>query len=340
MIAYAITGSISIDLTRQPLGADAQGKPVFLRDLWPSSDEVAKVLGACLKPEMYRASYEHIFEGSPEWRALKGEASALFPWRADSTSLRMPPYFENVPPVPAPPRDLSGMRPLAILGDMITTDHLAPAGRITTDSPAGRYLAAHGLAAKDFHAYGIRRGNHEVAMRATLASPRLKNAMVPGSEGGNTRVQPDGEVHAIYDAAEIYRSRGEPLIIFAGREYGAGSSRDWAAKGPALLGVRAVAAESFEHIHRSNLVGMGVLPLTFKAARLADLKLDGSETFDLTGISAGLAPRAELTLTIHRKDGGTQNVAVDLRIDTNEELAAYRQGGLLPQVYREFVAQI
>jgi aconitate hydratase len=339
VIAYAIAGNIGCDLTRQAVGRDENGKPVYLRELWPAAKEVAAVLADCLTPEMYRASYAQLFEGAAEWRALKGQPNARFAWRADSTFLRMPPFFQNLPAHPAAPADITGMRPLAILGDMITTDHLAPAGRISADSPAGRYLAGHGLAAKDFHAYGIRRGNHEVAMRATLDSPRLKNAMVPGTEGGYTRLQPDGEVRAIFDAAEIYRSRGVPLIIIAGREYGAGSSRDWAAKGPALLGVRAVAAESFEHIHRANLVGMGVLPLTFKAVRLADLQLDGSEIFDLTGVAAA-APRATLNLCIRRANGSVQDVAVELRIDTGEELAAWRQGGLLPQVYREFVAQI
>jgi aconitate hydratase len=338
VIAYAIAGSISRDLSREPLGCDGGGRPVFLRDLWPAEDEVAAVLAQCLTPDLYRRSYENLFEGAAEWRALKGGPSARFAWRADSTFLRKPPYFENVPPQAPPPQDLIGMRPLAVLGDMITTDHLAPAGRIAADSPAGRYLAGHGLAPQDFHAYGIRRGNHEVAMRATLDSPRLKNAMVAGTEGGMTRVQPDRQVHAIYDAAEIYRRRGVPLIIVAGREYGAGSSRDWAAKGPALLGVKAVVAESFEHIHRANLVGMGVLPLTFSAVRLADLGLDGSETFDLRGVAAA-APRATLQLHIHREDGSVQAVAVQLRIDTREELAAWREGGLLPQVYREFTAQ-
>ena len=223
---------------------------------------------------------------------------------------------------------------------MVTTDHLAPAGRIQAESPAGRYLKHRGLTPAEFHTFGIRRGNHEIAMRATFASPRLKNDMVPGTEGGNTRLQPDGSVLAIYDAAEVYRSRGVPLIVIAGREYGAGSSRDWAAKGPALLGVRAVVAESFEHIHRSNLVGMGVLPLQLKDKRRADLGLDGTEVFDIVGISDKLAPHAELIMRIHRLNGTKHEVPVTARIDTTEELAAYRQGGILPQVYREFVAQI
>ena len=340
VIAYAIAGSISCDLVKDPVGMDPGGKPVYLHELWPSANEVAQTLATNLTPDLYQSSYANLFEGTPEWKALRGEASALFPWRADSTFLRMPPYFDAVPPEPAEPVDLIGMRPLVLLGDMVTTDHLAPAGRIQADSPAGRYLKHRGLAPAEFHTYGIRRGNHEIAMRATLASPRLKNDMVPGTEGGNTQLQPDGSMLAIFDAAEVYRSRGVPLIVIAGREYGAGSSRDWAAKGPALLGVRAVVAESFEHIHRSNLVGMGVLPLQLKDKRRADLALVGTEVFDVVGIVDKLVPHAELTLRIHRADGTNDELPVIARIDTADELAAYRHGGILPQVYREFIAQI
>ncbi|MEI7681873.1 MAG: aconitate hydratase AcnA [Betaproteobacteria bacterium] len=340
VVAYAIAGSITCDLATMPLGHDSHGAPVYLRELWPAPAEVATLLAANLTPQMYRHSYEHLFDGTPEWRALRGEASALFAWDDNSTFLRRPTYFDDVPAAPAALTDLHGLRPLAILGDMITTDHLAPAGRISRDSPAGRYLHAHNTPASEFHSYGIRRGNHEVAMRATLAAPRLKNEMLPGSEGGNTKLQPDGNTLAIFDAAEIYRSRGEAAIIIAGREYGAGSSRDWAAKGPAMIGVRAVVAESYEKIHRSNLVGMGVLPLAFKSTTRSALQLDGSETFDVIGIASGLAPHATLTLRIHRADGAAINVAVEACIDTAEELTAYRHGGILPQVYREFVADL
>ena len=338
VIAYAIAGSISCDLAQDPLGTDSNGKPVYLQDLWPSAAEIAQVLGASLAPELYRTSYANLFDGGPEWQALRAQETPLYPWRSDSTFLRKPPYFDGVPAAPTEPEDLIGMRPLALLGDMVTTDHLAPAGRIQPDSPAGRLLKQCGLGAAEFHTYGIRRGNHEIAMRATLASPRLKNAMLPGAEGGNTRLQPDGTVMAIYDAAQVYRDRGVPLIVIAGQDYGAGSSRDWAAKGPALLGVRAIVAESFEHIHRSNLVGMGVLPLQLKDLGRAGLALDGSEVFDVVGIAAKLAPQAELVLRIHRAGAATEEVAVTARIDTREELAAYRHGGLLPQVYRELVA--
>lgn len=340
VIAYAIAGSISCDLVKDPVGRDPTGKPVYLHELWPSADEIAQTLATNLTPDLYHSSYERLFEGTPEWKALRGEPSALFPWHADSTFLRKPPYFDGVPQEPNESADLIGMRALALLGDMVTTDHLAPAGRIQAESPAGRYLKQRGLKPPEFHTYGIRRGNHEIAMRATLASPRLKNDMVPGTEGGYTRLQPDGSVLAIYDAAEAYRSRGVPLIVIAGREYGAGSSRDWAAKGPALLGVRAVVAESFEHIHRSNLVGMGVLPLQLKDQRRADLGLDGTEVFDIVGIVDKLAPHAELAFRIHRANGAEDEVRVIARIDTAEELAAYRHGGILPQVYREFLAQI
>ena len=338
VVAYAIAGTIACDLATMPLGHDTHGRPVYLRELWPTPAEVSALLAANLTPQMYRDSYAHLFDGTPEWRALRGEASALFAWNEKSTFLRRPTYFDEVPAAPPAPTDLHGLRPLAILGDMITTDHLAPAGRISRDSPAGRYLLAHHTAASEFHSYGIRRGNHEVAMRATLAAPRLKNEMLPGSEGGNTKLQPDGTTLAIFDAAEIYRSRGEAAIIIAGREYGAGSSRDWAAKGPAMIGVRAVVAESYEKIHRSNLVGMGVLPLAFKSTTRSALQLDGSETFDVLGVAGGLTPHATLTLRIHRADGTTLDVAVDACIDTAEELTAYRHGGILPQVYREFVA--
>ena len=340
VVAYAIAGSITCDLATMPLGHDSHGAPVYLRELWPAPAEVATLLAANLTPQMYRHSYEHLFDGTPEWRALRGEASALFAWDDHSTFLRRPTYFDDVPAAPAALTDLHGLRPLAILGDMITTDHLAPAGRISRDSPAGRYLHAHNTPASEFHSYGIRRGNHEVAMRATLAAPRLKNEMLPGSEGGNTKLQPDGNTLAIFDAAEIYRSRGEAAIIIAGREYGAGSSRDWAATGPAMIGVRAVVAESYEKIHRSNLVGMGVLPLAFLSTTRSALQLDGSETFDVIGIASGLAPHATLTLRIHRADGAAIDVAVEACIDTAEELTAYRHGGILPQVYREFVADL
>jgi aconitate hydratase len=335
VVAYAIAGTMTRDLTGEPLGVDADGKPVLLRDVWPTPADVAQVLESALTPQLYRESYERLFEGAPEWQALRGDGAALYPWQPSSTFLRRPTYFDDLADAPAQLADISGMRPLAILGDMVTTDHLAPAGTITAKSPAGRYLAQHGVAAGDFQNYGFRRGNHELAMRGAFMSGRLRNAMVPGTEGGYTKLQPEGESMAIYDAAERYRTRGVPLIVIAGREYGAGSSRDWAAKGPALLGVRAVVAESFERIHRANLVGMGVLPLEFRDVRVADLALDGSEVLDIEGITQSLQPAALLKLCIHRTDGTVTDVRVTARIDTADELEQYRHGGILPQVYRQ-----
>jgi aconitate hydratase len=289
---------------------------------------------------VYHASFEHLFEGAPEWQALAAQPTPLFAWREDSTFLKRPPFFDALPLEPRPVSSLMGMRPLAILGDMITTDHLSPNNTIAAESPAARYLVDRGVAPADFQTYGFRRGNHEMALRGTFASGRLRNEMTRGLEGPYTTLQPDGTTMAIFDAAETYRSRGVPLILIAGREYGAGSSRDWAAKGPALLGVRAVVAESFERIHRSNLVGMGVLPLELKGTTRSALALDGTELFDLPQLGEDLDARAELTLQIRRADGRVANVPVLCRIDTAEELAYYRHGGILPYVYREMLARM
>jgi aconitate hydratase len=340
VVAYAIAGRITLDLDAEPLGTGRDGVPVFLKDIWPAPDEIARTLAECVTPEVYRRSFAHLFEGAPEWRALRGESSALFPWRKDSTFLRKPPFFDGLPRSAPGIGRLEGLRPLAILGDMITTDHLSPNNTIAPDTPAARYLAERGVAPADFQTHGFRRGNHEMALRGTFASPRLKNAMTPRMEGPFTVLQPEGAVMSIFDAAQAYRERGVPLIVIAGREYGAGSSRDWAAKGPALLGVRAVAAVSFERIHRSNLVGMGVLPLEFAPGARESLELDGTETFDVVGLGEQLGIRTELKLRVRRPDGGAQEVPVLCRIDTDEELAYYRHGGILPYVYRELLAQI
>ena len=335
VIAYAIAGTITRNLDTEPLGTGADGTPLYLRDIWPSAEEIAATLRSAVTPDVYRSSYEHIFEGAPEWQALSGDATPLFPWRSDDTFLRRPPFFDGLPSEPSPIGELIGMRPLALLGDMVTTDHLAPNGAIAPDSPAGRYLVERGVKRADFHTYGFRRGNHELAVRGAFASSRLKNDMVPGHEGPYTKLQPEGTVLPIFEAAEAYRGRGVPLVVIAGRDYGAGSSRDWAAKGPALIGVRAVIAESFERIHRSNLVGVGVMPLELMHTRRADLELDGTETFDVTGITQDLKPGAELVVTVHRAGGKTDEVRVICRIDTTEELVYYRHGGLLPYVYRQ-----
>ncbi|MGE5525198.1 MAG: aconitate hydratase AcnA [Rhodospirillaceae bacterium] len=340
VVAYAIAGTLTRNLDTEPLGTDRDGRAVYLRDVWPAPAEVARVLSTALTAELYRDSYARLFEGAPEWQALRGDGSPLYRWQTASTFLRRPTYFDEVPETPPPLGDIEGMRPLAILGDMVTTDHLAPAGTISVNSPAGRYLAERGVAAADFQNYGFRRGNHEIAMRGAFMSGRLRNAMVPGTEGGYTRLYPEGETMPIYDAAQQYSSRGVPLIVIAGREYGAGSSRDWAAKGPALLGVRVVLAESFERIHRSNLVGMGVLPLELRGLRVADLALDGTELFDVVGIAGGLRPGAMLEVRIHRSNGTTYETRAVARIDTLDELEQYRQGGILPQVYRQLTGTL
>jgi aconitate hydratase len=340
VVAYAIAGNIMRNLEAEPLGEDPTGNPVYLRDIWPSADEVAYTMRSSHTPELYRTSYERLFDGAPEWQALRGEATPVFPWSAGSTFLSRPPFFENVPSEAVPQAPLTGMRALAILGDMVTTDHLSPNNTISPGSVAAAYLIDRGVKPAEFQTYGFRRGNHEIALRGTFASNRLKNEMVPGTEGPYTVLQPDGKVLPIFEAAGIYRNRDVPLIIFAGRDYGAGSSRDWAAKGTALLGVRAVVAESFERIHRSNLVGMGVLPLEIKGARRADLRLDGTEVFDVSGLGPELKLGAELTLGIRRANGVSDEVKVVCRIDTAEELTYYRHGGILPYVYRELVAQI
>jgi len=336
VVAYALAGTITRDLTAEPLGTDRKGAPVYLHELWPDATEVERLAAAHVTSGLYSESYAQLFEGTAEWRSLAGATGARFPWDPASTFLRRPPFFDGATLPPAPVADLTGLRPLAILGDSVSTDHLAPAGGIAPDSPAGRWLLDHGCARGDLLNYGIRRGNHEIAMRATLASPRLRNAMVAGTEGNYTRVHPQGEVMSIFDAAEAYRARGVPLVVIAGREYGAGSSRDWAAKGPALVGVRVVVAETFERIHRSNLVGMGVLPLELPAGmRKDDLRLDGTETFEVCGLAGSTLVRTTLVLVVHRLDGSQQRVDVTCRIDTAEEAAVYRHGGLLPLVFRE-----
>ncbi len=338
VVAYAIAGTMTRDLATEPVGSGTGGTPVYLKDIWPAPEEVADTLASCLSADVYRESYERLFEGAPEWHALRGEATPLFPWRADSTFLRRPPFFDDVGPAPRPLRDLNGMRALAVLGDMVTTDHMSPSGAIPLDSPTGRYLTERGLKPAEFHSYVSRRGNHEVGVRSTFGSARLRNKMVPDRHGAFTRLQPEGDVTSIYDAAETYRSRGTPLIVIAGRDYGAGSSRDWAAKGPALLGVRAVLAQSFERIHRSNLVGMGVLPLEFLPGDSAErLGIDGTETFDLVGLAQGIEPQQEREVVIHRVNGAAERVRVRVRIDTPRELEYFRHGGILPYVLRDML---
>jgi aconitate hydratase len=335
VVAYALAGTTRIDMAKDPLGEGSDGKPVYLRDIWPSNQEVAETVRNAVQRKSFQQRYGNVFEGPPEWRAVSGVSGMTYDFEDRSTYLALPPYFENMPKEPGPVQDVKGARELAIFGDSITTDHISPAGSIKVESPAGDYLISYQVRPSEFNTYGSRRGSHHVMMRGTFANIRIRNEMVPGVEGGMTKLQPDGTVMPIYDAAMEYKKRGVPLVIFGGKEYGTGSSRDWAAKGTLLLGVKAVIVESFERIHRSNLVGMGVLPLTFKEGTTRQtLGLKGDETLDITGVAAGLKPRMDVTLTIHRADGSTQAVPLTCRIDTLDEVEYFRHGGILQYVLR------
>ncbi len=338
-VAYALAGSMNIDLSRDSLGVGSDGQPVYLKDIWPTSEEVSDTINASLSPEMFRTRYRDVFEGPPEWRKIAIAEGQTYQWQESSTYVKLPPFFQGMPPVPGAVSDLRGARALAVLGDSITTDHISPAGSIKKTSPAGDYLLSHQVRLQDFNSYGARRGNHQVMMRGTFANIRIKNEMLSGVEGGETRHMPSGEPMPIYTAAMRYIQEGVPLVVIAGKEYGTGSSRDWAAKGTKLLGVRAVIAESFERIHRSNLVGMGILPLQFKDGLTRhDLKLDGSEMFDVSGIEQDLRPRKDVALTIIRADGRREEHTLFLRIDTLDEIEYYRNGGVLNFVLRKLVA--
>jgi len=338
VVAYAIAGSMNVDLATDPLGEDADGKPVHLRDIWPSSQEVDATVQKSVSPDMFKKRYGDVFRGPEEWRKVKVGGGMTFTWDMGSTYIAHPPYFDNMPKEPAPLTDIALARPLAILADSITTDHISPAGSIKKEGPAGAYLMGFQVRPADFNSYGARRGHHEVMMRGTFANIRIRNEMVPGVEGGMTKHLPDGKIVPIYDAAMEYKKENTPLIIIAGKEYGTGSSRDWAAKGTLLLGVRAVIAESFERIHRSNLVGMGVLPLQFKdGTNRQTLKLDGSERYDILGVAAGLKPRIDLACRIHRADGKVDTVSLLCRIDTLDELEYFRHGGILQYVLRHMM---
>ncbi|MFV0321084.1 MAG: aconitate hydratase AcnA [Alphaproteobacteria bacterium] len=328
VVAYALAGSTAIDITSESLGNDKNGNPVYLKDIWPSNKEIQDVINDVLDPQMFAKSYAGAFDGTKAWQDIAAPDGQVFDWDDSSTYIRLPSFFEG-----GSERivgDITGARPLAILGDSVTTDHISPAGAIKADSPAGLYLQEHGVAPKDFNSYGSRRGNHEVMVRGTFANIRIRNEMAPGTEGGVTKHQPTGEVMPIYDASLLYKAEKTPLIVIAGKEYGTGSSRDWAAKGTSLLGVDAVIVESFERIHRSNLVGMGILPLQFKEGTdRKTLKLDGSETFDLVGLENGLKPSMDVTLVIYRTNGSSQEVSLLCRIDTLDEVDYYLKGGIL-----------
>ncbi|MGQ9892243.1 MAG: aconitate hydratase AcnA [Roseiflexus sp.] len=339
VVAFAIAGTVDIDMNREPLGVGADGEPVYLADIWPTAEEVADVMAASLNADLFRAQYANVFTGNETWNAIPVSGGDLYAWNPDSTYIQNPPYFHSMTRDVPPLSSIRGARVLALLGDSVTTDHISPAGSIAKDSPAGQYLIAHGVQPADFNSYGARRGSHEVMMRGTFANIRLRNAMVPGVEGGYTVYLPTGERMSIYDAAMRYQADGTPLIVLAGKEYGTGSSRDWAAKGTFLLGVRAVIAESFERIHRSNLVGMGVLPLTFMPGESwQSLGITGSEIFTIEGIET-LHPGQELTVHVQRPDGSAFTFKVKTRINSEGELTYYRHGGILHYVLRQLAEQ-
>ena len=336
VVAYALAGRMTTDLTQEPIGKDREGGDVYLRDLWPTNQEIQTAIVASVHTEQFASKYAGVFEGDARWRGLPAPSGQQFAWDDDSTYVRHPPFFEQLVADPAPLTDIAGARVLALLGDSVTTDHISPAGSIPPDGPAGQYLIAHGVDPSDFNSFGSRRGNHEVMMRGTFANIRLRNQLAPGTEGGWTRHQPDGEQMTIYDGGMRYRKEGTPLLVLAGTEYGSGSSRDWAAKGTMLLGVRAVIAETFERIHRSNLVFMGVLPLQFKAEdTVTSLGLSGQESFDLTGIADGLTPQGDVRVRATAPDGTMTDFVATARIDTPKELHYYRHGGILPYVLRQ-----
>ncbi len=341
VIAYALAGTMDFDFENDPLGQDKDGQDVYLRDIWPNPTEVEKVIGESISQEMFTEDYKDVFTGDERWRSLETPEGATFEWDSESTYVRKPPYFEGMEAQPAPVADVEGARVLVKVGDSTTTDHISPAGSIKLDSPAGKYLQEHGVARKDFNSYGSRRGNHEVMIRGTFANIRIKNQLLDGVEGGYTKNFLTGEQEFIYDAAQAYAEQDIPLVVLAGKEYGTGSSRDWAAKGTKLLGVQVVIAESFERIHRSNLIGMGVLPLQYPAGETAEsLGIDGTETFSFTGITAlneGTTPKT-VKVVAAKQDGTSVEFDAVVRIDTPGEAEYYRNGGILQYVLRSLVA--
>ena len=340
VVAFALAGTVAIDLQAEPLGKDKDGRDVFLREIWPGAGEIQALIHAAFEPETYRRRYSDFAGESPRWNEIPEVAGNTYDWTTTSTYILEPPYFDKFSMEPEKLSDICSARPLAILGDSVTTDHISPAGSIKLESPAGKYLQERGVSVENFNSYGARRGNHHVMVRGTFANVRIRNLMAPGSEGGVTIHQPGAEQMSIYDAATKYQAAGIPLVVIAGKEYGTGSSRDWAAKGTKLLGVRAVIAESFERIHRSNLIGMGVLPCRFKeGVNARSLQLDGTETFDVVGLKDGLEPQQDVTLIIHREKGETIDLPLTLRIETPVEVEYYRHGGILPYVLRQLLKQ-
>jgi aconitate hydratase len=340
VVAFALAGRVDIDMSREPIGKGKDGGAVYLKDIWPTMQEIRNEMQNALQPEVFQKLYRDFAGQNPKWNEIPSSTGNVYEWDAKSTYIQEPPFFGNFSMQPGQVREIRGARPLAIFGDSVTTDHISPAGSIKKSSPAGKYLIENGVAAEDFNSYGSRRGNDRVMTRGTFANVRIKNLMTPGIEGGVTKFQPGGEQLSIYDAAMKYHAAGVPLVVLAGHEYGTGSSRDWAAKGTNLLGVKAVVAQSFERIHRSNLVGMGVLPLQFKeGVNAQSLKLDGTETFDVTGLDGNLKPQQEVTLRITRANGQSENIPVKCRIDTPIEIDYYQHGGILPYVLRQLIAK-
>jgi aconitate hydratase len=337
VVAYALAGSLGIDITTEPLGQGKDGKPVYLKDVWPSAADVAAAVAGSVDSAMFKKGYANVFLGDANWSAIKTPAGKIYSWDGKSTYVKNPPYFDGITMTPAAVADIKGARALAVLGDSVTTDHISPAGNISKSSPAAKYLVAQGVQAADFNSYGARRGNHEVMMRGTFANIRLRNLLLPGTEGGVTLHIPSGEQLSIFDAAVKYKAAGTPLVVLAGKEYGTGSSRDWAAKGTMLLGVKAVIAESFERIHRSNLIGMGVLPLQYKDGQNAkSLGLTGKESFEIVGLDRGAAKSVKVIA--RSGDGNTTEFEARLRIDTPKELDYYQHGGILQYVLRQLAS--
>jgi aconitate hydratase len=338
VVAYALAGSVDIDLVNDPLGVDQEGNPVYLREIWPTNREIHHAVAQAVRSEMFTVKYAHVFSGNETWNAIQAGKGELYDWNPDSTYIQEPPFFDSISREPGHIQDIQGARALVVLGDSITTDHISPAGSFSPDTPAGKFLVEKGVAPRDFNSYGSRRGNDRVMTRGTFANIRLKNRMLPGVEGGLTLHLPDERQMSIYDAAMQYRLEGVPLVVLAGKEYGSGSSRDWAAKGTLLLGVKVVIAESYERIHRSNLVGMGVLPLQFRPGESVDtLGLSGKEVFEIKGLSDDMAPKSEVTLLAHRENGGTTTFQATARLDTPIEVRTYRHGGILHAVLRKLL---
>jgi len=338
VVAYALAGTVDIDLPNEPLGRDSAGKPVFLREIWPTREEIIDAMNRGIRPEMFRKVYGNVWNGNSTWNDIPVAGGVLYTWSEKSTYIQEPPFFKDLTVQIPPVADIRGARVLALLGDSITTDHISPAGDIPEDGPAGRFLIEHGITKKDFNSFGSRRGNDRVMVRGTFANIRLRNQLATGKEGGYTVHFPEREQMSIFDAAMRYQKEGVPLLVVAGKEYGSGSSRDWAAKGTLLLGVKAVLAESYERIHRSNLVGMGVLPLQFLPGQsAASLGLTGEEVFDVTGLAEHIQPRSEISVTAAGPDGRRKSFKAIARLDSEVEVTYYRNGGILPAVLRNFL---